>query len=139
MTAPASGRRIAPDGWNIVGERPRVMKIRNVNAPETTLFPGAPNDIPPYHPPDIVNAHASPRPIRRAIPMQIQGKPKPRDFLGTRLVPNIEDMRIAERTLAELIGGDNVIGRPAIVRNNDAHAMRLAWQRRKVRSTIGPV
>src|SRR5262245_66452293 len=107
MAAPASGRRIAPNGWNVVGDRLRVVQIRNVNPPEAALFPGAPNNIPPYHPLDIVNAHPSSRPIRRTIAMQIQRKPEPRNLLRTRLVSNIEDMRIAERTLAELIGSDN--------------------------------
>ncbi len=69
MTAPAGGRRIAPDGWNVVGNPLRVVLIRDVNALEPALFPGAPNNIPLYEPLDIVNAHSSSGPIRRTIPM----------------------------------------------------------------------
>src|SRR5262245_38435438 len=121
---------IAPGGRHIPGDGLRVVDVGEVDAPEAAFFPGAVDDIAADIPLDIVDAHAVAEPIFRTVRMHVQGRPEPRNLPRATLVAHIDEVHVAERTLAELVATDDGFD-PAAGRGiNEAPAMRLARQRR---------
>ena len=74
---PGLTRRLASDGRHIVAGVPRVMDIREVDAPEAALFIGGPHDVAADIALDIVDAHAVSEAIFRTVRMHVQRSPEP--------------------------------------------------------------
>src|SRR5919109_1004443 len=80
--------------------------VRNIDSPETGIFPRAKNDVPLNCPLDVMNAKASSRTIRWAKP--VQGQPESRNLHGIFFVSHVKNMHITEGTL---FGRGNLVGR----------------------------
>src|SRR5204862_1149355 len=103
----ASTHRIAAHRWNEPGGRLRVMDVRDVGGPKATFFPGAPDQVIGDVADHVVSAHSIPAPIRRTVPVKIERKLEVGNLPGKRLVADIDDVHVAEGTLAELVFTDN--------------------------------
>src|SRR5437667_11179194 len=127
---PGLTRRLASDGRHIVAGVPRVVDIREVDAPEAAFFIGGPHDVAADIALDIVRTHPVSEPILRTVRMHVQGSPEPRTLPWASLVAHIDEVHIAERTLAELVAADDGLDPAAALGIYETPAMRLARQRR---------
>src|SRR5438046_429762 len=127
---PGLTRRLASVGRHIVAGVPRIVYIREVDAPEAAFFIGGAHDVAADIALDIVRTHPVSEPILRTVRMHVQGSPEPRNLPRASLVAHIDEVHIAERTLAKLVAADDGLDAAAALGIHETPAMRLARQRR---------
>src|SRR5919108_732935 len=74
-----------------------LVRIGNIDSPETGILPRAVNDMTLYHSFNIVNAEAAARTIGRAEPVQRQ--PESRNLHRVLLIADVEHVHVTERTM----------------------------------------
>ena len=74
-----------------------LVRIGNIDGPETGILPRAVNDMTLYHSFNIVNAEAAARAIGRAEP--VQRKPESRNLNRVLLVADVKNVHVTKGTM----------------------------------------